>query len=94
MPKYLVGTKVLVRNFTKKPLERKFFGGYEIAKALSKNSYELLKPNGRTFRVNVHHIRPYGNTKHRKNAQSPAHNSCNHILRNREMLQAPNRLMY
>ena len=68
LPKYSVGTKVLVRNFTKKPLERKFFGGYEIVKVLSDNSYELLKPNGRTFRVNVHHIRPYGNAKHRENA--------------------------
>ena len=94
LPIYLVGTKVLVRNFTRKPLERKFFGGYEIVKVLSNNSYELLKPNGRTFRVNVHPIRPYGNAKLRKNAQSPAHNSCNHILRNREMLQAPNRLTY
>ena len=55
------------------------------------NSYE---PNGGTFRVNVHHIRPYGKAKLRKNAQSPAHNSCNHILRNRETLQAPNRLTY
>ena len=42
LPKYLVGTKVLVRNFTRKPLERKFFGGYEIVKVLSNNSYELL----------------------------------------------------
>ena len=94
MPRYLVGTKVLVRNFTRKPLERKFFGGYEIVKVLSNNSYELLKPNGRTFRVNVHHIRPYSNAKLRKSTQSPAHNSCNHILRNREMLQAQNRLTY
>ena len=94
LPKYLVGTKVLVRNFTRKPLERKFLGGYKIVKVLSSNSYELSKPNGRTFKVNVHHIRPYGNAKYRKNAQSPAHNSCNHILRNREMLQAPNRLTY
>ena len=93
-PKYSVGTKVLVRNFTRKPLERKFFGGFEIVKVLSDNSYELLKPNGRTFRVNVHHIRPYGNTKHRKNAQSPVHNSCNCNLKNRETLQAPNRLTY
>ena len=92
LPKYLVDTKVLVRNFTRKPLERKFFGGYEIVKVLSNNSYELLKPNGRTFRVN--HLGPYGNTKCSKNAQSPAHDSCNHILKNREMLQAPNRLMY
>ena len=94
LPKYSVGTKVLVRNFTRKPLERKFLGGYKIVKVLSSNFYELSKPNGRTFRVNVHHIRPYGNAKYRKNAQSPAHNSCNHILRNREMLQAPNRLTY
>ena len=44
LPKYLVGTNVLVRNFTRKPLERKFLGGYEIVKVLSSNSYELLKP--------------------------------------------------
>ena len=94
LPKYLVGTQVLVRNFTRKPLETKFFGGYKIVKVLSNNSYELLKPNGRTFRVNVHHIRPYSNAKLRKSTQSPGHNSCNCILRYREMLQAPNRLMY
>ena len=94
LPKYLVGTKVLVRNFNRKPLERKFLGGYKIVKVLSSNSYELSKPNGRTFKVNVHHIMPYGNAKHRENAQSPAHNSCNRILRNRKMLQAPDRLTY
>ena len=94
LPKYLVGTRLLVRNFTRKVLERKFLGGFRIVKVLSDNSYELLKPNGRTFRVNVHHIRPYGNAKHRKNTQLPVHNSCNHILRNRETLQAPNRLTY
>ena len=94
LPKYSAGTQVLVRNFTRKPLERKFFGGYKIVKVLSNNSYELLKPNGRTFRVNVHHIRPYSNAKLRKSAQSPGHNSCYHILRYREMLQTPNRLMY
>ena len=94
LPKYSVGTKVLVRNFTRKPLERKFLGGYEIVKVLSSNSYELFKPNGRTFKVNVHHIRPYGNAKYRKNAQSQAHNSCNCILRNGETLQALNRLTY
>ena len=93
-PKYSVGTKVLVRNFTRKLLERKFLEGYEIVKVFSSNSYELSKPNGRTFKVNVHHIRPYGNAKHRKSAQSPAHNSCSRILRNREMLQALNRLTY
>ena len=94
LPKYSVGTKVLVRDFTRKLLERKFLGGYKIVKVLSSNSYELSKPNGRTFKVNVHHIRPYGNAKHRKNAQSPAYDPCNRILRNRKMLQALNRLTY
>ena len=57
LPKYSVCTKVLVRNFTRKPLEQKFLGGYEIVKVLSNNSYELSKPNGRIFKVNVHHIK-------------------------------------
>ena len=69
LPKYLVGTKVLDRNFTRKQLEQKFLGGYEIVKVLSSNSCKLSKPNGRTFKVNVHHKRPYGNAKRRKNAQ-------------------------
>ena len=94
LPKYSVGTKVLVRNFIRKPLERKFLGGYEIVKVLSSKSYELSKPNGRTFKVNVHHIKPYGNAKHRQNVQSPALDPCNCILGNRKMLQALNRLMY
>ena len=84
LPKYLVDTKVVVRNFTRKPLERQFLGGYKIVKVLSSNSYELSKPNGRTFKVNVHHIRPYGNAKHIKKAQLPAHDLCNCILRNRK----------
>ena len=70
LPRYSVGTKVLVRNFTRKPLERKFVGGYSIVKVLSNNSYELLKPNSRTFTVNVHHIRPYGNSKRGKKTPS------------------------
>ena len=55
------------------------------------------------FKVNVHHIRPYGTGKSRKTKQ-PANvvshnshssqNSHNHILRNRETFNAPNRLMY
>ena len=94
LPKYLVGTKVLVRNFTRKPLEQKFLRGYEIVKVLSSNSYELSQTNGKTFKVNVHHIRPYGNAKLRKNVQSPAYDPFDCILRNRKMLQAPNRLMY
>ena len=49
--KYSVGTKVLVRNFTRRPLERKFISGFTIVKVLSNNLYEILKPNSRTFRV-------------------------------------------
>ena len=94
LPKYLVGTKVLVRNFTRKPLEQKFLGGYKIVKVLSSNSYELSKPNGRTFKVNVNHITHYGNAKCRKSTQSPGYDPCDRILRNRKMLQALNRLMY
>ena len=99
----MVGTQVLVRNFTRKPLEKKFIGGFSITRVLSNNAYQLQKPNGRTLEVNVHHIRPYGTGKSRKTKQ-PAnvvshnsynlHNSHNRILRNRETLNAPNRLMY
>ena len=60
LPRYAVGTQVLVRNFTSKPLERKFLSGFSIVNVLSNNSYELLKSNSQTFRVNVHHIKPYG----------------------------------
>ena len=73
LPKYLVGTEVLVRNFTRKLLERKSIGRYGIVKVLSDNAYELLKLNSRTFRVNVHNMRPY-NAKHRKNMQVLIHN--------------------
>ena len=61
LPKYKVGTQVLVRNFTRKPLERKFISGYQVVRVLSDNAYELRKPNGKTFKVNTHHIRPFGN---------------------------------
>ena len=60
LPKYKVGTQVLVRNFTRKPLERKFVSGYQIVRILSDNAYELRKPNRKTFKVNAHHIRPFG----------------------------------
>ena len=97
LPKYLVGTQVLVRNFTRKSLEKKFVGGFSITRELSNNSCKFIKPNGRSFRVNVHHIRPYGTGKGRKTKQPSnvdSHNLHNHVLRNREMLSAPNRLTY
>ena len=69
LPKYKVATHVLVRNFTMKPLERKFVSGYQIVRILSDSAYELRKPNGKTFKVNTHHIRPYGNAKRRKDKE-------------------------
>ena len=49
------------------------------------------------FKVNVHHIRPYGTSKGRKTRQLlnvDLHNLHNHVLRNRKTINAPNRLMY
>ena len=92
LPRYLVGTQVLIRNFTRKPLEKKFLSGFSIVKVLSNNLYELLKPNGQMFRVNVHHIRPYG--AGRKVRQPVAVDPHNRVLQNRENLSAPIRLMY
>ena len=91
-PKYLVGIQVLVRNFTSKPLEKMFVGGFSITRVLSNNSYELLKPNSKMFKVNVHHIRPYGTSKGRKTKQPSNVYLHNHVLRNR--VNAPNRLTY
>ena len=83
-----------MRNFTRKSLGKKFVGGFSITRVLSNNSYELLKPNGRTFRVNVHHIRPYGTSKGMKAKQPANVDLHNHVLRNRETHNAPNRLTY
>ena len=87
LPKYKVGTHVLVRNFIRKPLERKFVSGYQVVIILSDNVCELRKLNGKTFKVNTHHIRPYGNVKHKWNEVRICDVStfkCN--LRNRDTL--------
>ena len=95
LPKYKVGTQVLVRNFTRKPLERKFVSGYQVIRVLSDNAYELRKPSGKTFKVNTHHIRPYGNTKHKQNEICICDTSTsNHNLRNRDTIKPPVKLMY
>ena len=49
LPRYLVGTQVLVRNFTRRQLEKKFISGFTIVKVLSNNLCNILKPNGQTF---------------------------------------------
>ena len=95
LPKYKVGTQVLVRNFTRKPLERKFFSGYQVIRVLSNNTYELRKLSGKTFKVNTHHIRPYDNAKHKRNEVCICDMStfkCN--LRNRVTIEPPFKLTY
>ena len=95
LPKYKVGTQVLVRNFTRKPLERKFVSGYQVVRILSDNAYKLRKPNGKTFKVNTHHIRPYRNTKHRQNIERTCDDSsfkCN--LRDRDNIRPPVKSTY
>ena len=95
LPKYKVGTQVLVRNFTRKPLERKFVSGYQVIRVLSNNAYELRKPNGKTFKVNTHHIRLYENVKHKQNEVCTCNAStfkCN--LRDRDTIRPPVKLTY
>ena len=91
----MVGTQVIVRNFTRKPLERKFVSGYQVIRVLSDNAYELRKPSGKTFKVNTHHIRPYGNAKHNWNEVRICDTStlkCN--LRNRDTIKPLVKLTY
>ena len=93
--KYKVGTQVLVRNFTRKPLERKFVSGYHIVRILSDSVYELMKPNGKTFKVNVHHIRPFGKATTTRNEQRICNNSSpKRNLRDRLNIRPPVKLTY
>ena len=78
-----------------KPLERKFVSGYQVIRVLSHNAYKLRKPNGKTFKVNTHHLRPYSNVKHKQNEVRICDTStvqCN--LRNRDTIKPPVKLMY
>ena len=69
--------------------------GYHIVRILSENAYELMKPNGKTFKVNVHHIRPFGkiatkrNEKRICNKSSPKWN-----LRDRQNIRPLVKLTY
>ena len=86
---------VLVRNFTRKPLERKFVSGYQIVRILSDSAYKLRKPNGKTFKVNTHHIRPYGNAKCGKDKEHTCDNSLpKHSLRDRDNIRPTIKLTY
>ena len=95
LPKHKVGTQVLVRNFTRKPLEKKFISGYKVIRVLSDNAYKLRKPNGKTFKVNTHHIRPFGNATSKRNGKRICDNSSfERSLRNRDNIKPPARLAY
>ena len=95
LPRYKVGTHVLVRNFTRKPLERKFVSGYQVIRILSNNTYELRKPNGKIFKVNTHHIRPFGNDRHKRNEECTCDDSSlKHNLRNRDNIRLLVKLTY
>ena len=95
LPRYKVGTQVLVRNFTRKPLERKFVSGYHIVRILSDNAYELRKPNGKTFKVNVHHIRPFRKVTTKQNEKRICNNSSpKRNLRDRQNIRPPVKLTY
>ena len=95
LPKYKVGIQVLVRNFTRKPLERKFVSGYQVVRILSNNTHEIRKPNAKTFKVNTHHIRPCGNVKCKWNEVRICDASpFKHNLRDRDNIRPPVKLMY
>ena len=95
LPRHKVGTQVLVRNFTRKPLERKFVSGYHIVRILSDNAYKLRKPNGKTFKVNVHHIRPVRKVMTKRNEKRICNNSSpKQNLRDRQNIRPPVKLMY
>ena len=82
-------------NFTRKPLERKFASGYHIVRILSDNAYELKKPNGKTFKVNVHHIRPVGKVTTKRNEKCICNNSSpKRNLRDRQNIRPPVKLTY
>ena len=69
--------------------------GYHIVRILLDNAYELRKPNRKTFKVNIHHIRPFGkvmtkrNEKHICNNSSPKRN-----LRDRQNIRPLVKLVY
>ena len=76
-------------------MERKFIDGYQVVKVLSDNTYELMKPNGKTFKVNTHHIRPFGNDTSKRDGKRICDNSYfERNLRNRDNIKPPVRLAY
>ena len=95
LPRYKVGTQVLVRNFTRKPLERKFVSGYHIVRILSDNAYKLRKPNRKTFKVNIHHIRPIRKVTTKWNEKCICNNSLpKQNLRDRQNIRLLVKLTY
>ena len=69
--------------------------GYHIVRILSDNAYELRKPNGKTFKVNVHHIRPFGKVTTKWNEKRICNNSSpKQNLRDRQNIRPPVKLTY
>ena len=69
--------------------------GYHIVRILSDNVYELRKPNGKTFKVNVHHIRPIGKVTTKRNEKCICNNSSpKRNLRDRQNIRPPVKLTY
>ena len=69
--------------------------GYHIVRILSDNAYELMKPNGKTFKVNIHHIRPFGKVTTKQNEKRICNNSSpKQNLRDRQNIRPPVKLTY
>ena len=68
LPKYLVGTQVWL-EISQGNLWRRSLLVDSVLPGYCQITHELQKPNGRMFKVNVHHIMPYGTGKGRKTKQ-------------------------
>ena len=69
--------------------------GYHIIRILLDNAYELRKPNGKTFKVNIHHIRPVGKVTTKWNEKRICNNSLpKRNLRDRQNIRPPVKLTY
>ena len=69
--------------------------GYQIVRILSDNAYELRKPNGKTFKVNIHHIRPLAKVMTKWNVKRICNNSSpKQNLRDRQNIRLPVKLRY
>ena len=91
----LENSHTLLKRSISKYIDIKFISGYQVVRILSDNAYELRKPNRKTFKVNTHHIRPFGNATGKRNGKRICDNSSfERNLRNRDNIKPPVRLAY